>query len=228
MNIKNPFLSEACLHGLFEQERGLYKIALTKELSKINPEFTRTDKGAQLKTQNWGVFIFKPPRASTEEYFPHLLEELLRVCRKTGFFYLGTYQFSALSKNHLRAIYPGDHKMVYWPDLVKQLTTGPARLSLVQHQNVQDVADLIREIKGWFKPDHERGRLSDGTGLRNLFARQVLAKEGVDVRVEKGSLIYEDTGIHAPCSVSSRYTQTLGLMGVDPDFATWTRARLSW
>lgn len=231
MSIKNRmgFLSLEDLVNLTNNEVKLYQIALSVELCKISAQLTPQSEviETQLLDSSWGQFLFKPPRASAEPYLTLMQNELLNACIDHELVLLGRYVIAKLSKKHLKAIYPGDSQAVYWSELLRCLVGKPAVIYLVKATQPRNVSNDIRNIKGWFKSDLSRDRLIDKVGLRAKFSDLVLTNEATDLRVQNGSPLYEDTGVHAPCSVSSRYLQLLGLMGIDIVFAEYVRDRIN-
>jgi len=177
--------------------------------------------------KNWGILIFKPPRASLY-LMAELKKALLSILEKKKIKLLGQYEVKALTKEHIFAMYPGDSIMPYWPDLESKLLYQPAFYFLVSSNESKDLFSEIELIKGWYKIDVPRGRFSKQEGLRAIFRQLVEKHEGFFEEILPGSKEYEDSGIHAPCSFKSRLFQLLGFMVVDSYGAEWARSCLKW
>ncbi|MEW6408340.1 MAG: hypothetical protein AB1465_06665 [Patescibacteria group bacterium] len=214
------FLSDADLQNLSEYERYLYFKCLEIKLGDKECEVL-------LPSSNWGLFVFKPPRASA-----HLSLELqrrfLELLKQRGIVCVGSYRISTLTEKHIKSMYPGDIIMPYWADLKRKLLNLPAIYFLVAALTSKDISFDIETIKGWYKKDESRGRLTSSEGLRAIFRQLVGKTEGYFEEIVVGSKNYEDSGIHAPCSLTSRFLQLLSFMAVDRGGAKWARQCLPW
>ncbi|MEW6170840.1 MAG: hypothetical protein AB1472_04720 [Candidatus Omnitrophota bacterium] len=214
------FLDDADLQNLSQYERGLYFKCL--EITLGNKELE-----ALLPSSNWGLFVFKPPRASMhlnvelQKYFLDLIKQKEIVC-------VGSYKVGALTEKHIKSMYPGDTIMPYWADLKRNLLNLPAIYFLVAALTFEDISFDIKMIKGWYKKDESRGRLTSSEGLRAIFRQLVEKTEGYFEEIAVGNKNYEDSGIHAPYSLSSRFLQLLGFMAIDSNGAQWARKCLPW
>ncbi len=211
------------LQNLSEYERYLYYKCLEIEKNKNK----KREAEMLLPSSNWGLFVFKPPRASLclsaelQEKFFTLLEWRKIVC-------IGSYRVDALTEKHIKAMYPGDTIMPYWDNLKQKLLDLPATYFLVNSFNKNDIRFDIEMIKGWYKIDEARGRLTPNEGLRATFRQLIEKNEGNFEEIALGSEKYEDSGIHAPCSLLSRFLQLLGFMAIDIGGAKWARQCLPW
>jgi len=177
--------------------------------------------------KNWGIITFKPPRASLY-LITELKEALFTILEKNNIKCLGQHKVESLTKKHILVMYPGDCVMPYWPDLESRLLHQPALYFLIASNESKDIISDIELIKGWYKIDTTRGRLIKSKGLRAVFRQLVEKHEGFFEEISLGSKKYEDSGIHAPCSLRSRFLQLLGFMAVDSCGAEWARSCLKW
>lgn len=161
--------------------------------------------------------ILKPPRASLFLLNKSLERKLVRLLKLNNLQSVGSFCIQSLNTFHLRVMYPGDVLMPYWGDLEKNLLNRPAMYYLFQsankNDNENDIYEKIEGIKG---------------GLRFFFYQKVSQIESSFPYVLLGSKQYEDSGVHAPISLNSRFLQLLGTMGYDEQFANWVRTCLPW
>jgi len=176
-----------------------------------------------LPPSNWGIIIFKPPRATLPEIFPRLRRFLTERAGEKGLAIYGPICFN-FSEKYLKIIYPEDYTQPYWPSLVDNLLGRDAYLFLLKKEGGED--DIEREVhwlKGWVGVDFRRGRVLEMAGLRSDFYRilQERGEEGVvNIKIKD---LYQDTGIHAPISWVSRWRQWLLLMNINPELRELSR-----
>ena len=234
-SILKRFINPSRFIGLTENERHLYDVALEGEIIKaLIPSRKTTDEdlnmiNAVLPRNNWGLMVFKPPRAGTD-YRASLESELRDYLQQYNLTFLGKYELKSLTRDLLIAMYPGQQEMNYWQNTEKQLLGLPACYYLFESEDNQfgDIRPYIESIKGWYKIDESKKRYSTRKGLRSIFRELVTSKEGKFHETLKGSRLYEDGGIHAPCSPTGRYIQLIGLMGCDIKAKNWVRSCLPW
>ncbi len=236
--ISERFINVSDLPYLSIQEQLLYRLVLVGEIYKLQiRQLNCIERQKQYQDfislfcevlpANWGIIVFKPPRASSPPLSHLLEEELIRLLKANNLHLLGSLCIQNLSKSHIRAMYPGDIIMPYWKDLEKKLVGRAAIYYLFQSLNKRDICAEIEVIRGWYRIDVNRGRHKEREGLRFLYYQEVLKMEGAFPYTTIGSDQYEDSGIHAPTSLTSRFLQILGTMGCDKQFADWVRARLN-
>jgi len=227
------FLGLAELQNLSEYEQYLYQKCFEFEQYKlelgrgIELENKKQEIESVLPSNNWGLIVFKPPRASTR-LRTKLQKELFTLLKQKNFFCLDSYEVNALTKDHIRVMYPGDTIMPYWHDLEQKLLNLPAIYFLIVSPEQKDIRSDIEMIRGWYKVDKIRGRLTPREGLRAIFRQLVEEMEGCFEESVLGSEKYEDSGIHAPCSLISRFLQLLGFMAIDVGGRKWARLYLPW
>jgi hypothetical protein len=228
--ILERFINVSDLPHLSTPEQCLYKLALSGEICKLRGRKQYQnfiDLFCEVLPANWGIIIFKPPRASLPLLCQLLEEELIRLLKLNNLHLIGSLHVQSLSKNHIKAMYPGDIVMSYWEDLEKNLVGNAAIYYLFQSLDKDDIGAKIETIRGWYRVDTNRNRYKTEEGLRSFYYRKVIETEGVFPYTTMGSDRYEDSGIHAPTSLTSRYLQILGTMGRDEQFADWVRTRLN-
>lgn len=227
------------LSRLSTQEQCLYKLALLGEICKLQ---MRRSSNAQKQKEcqnlinlfgiilpaNWGMIIFKPPRASSPPLCQLLEKELMRLLKLHDLYLIGNLYIQNLNNDHIKAMYPGDIVMPYWKDLEKTLVGNTAIYYLFRSLNKRDIGAEIEAIRGWYRIDAKRKHYKKEEGLRSFYYHEVVKVEGVFPYTMIGSAKYEDSGIHAPCSLSSRFLQLLSFMAVDANGINWARSCLSW
>ena len=231
-------LEEIDLSYLSTHEQYLYKLALLGENCKLQ---MRQSSDAKKKKEcqnfihllgvmlpaNLGMMIFKPPRASSLPLSQLLEKELIKLLKLHDLCLIGRLRVQSLTDNHIRAMYPGDVVMPYWKDLQKTLVGNTAIYYLFRSPNKRGIsAEEIDTIKGWYYIDVKRKHYTKEEGLRAFYYHEVVRTEGTFPFTVVGSTNYEDSGIHAPCSLSSRFLQLLSFMAVDVNGARWVRSCL--
>lgn len=227
------FLTPVELLSLSDYERYLYykclEIERFQQQADINKDLQnkKMEMEKSFPNSSWGLFVFKPPRAS-QFLRIELQEKFFELLNHRNLSCLGLYEVELLSERHINAMYPGDTVMPYWSDLKKKLLNLPAIYFLVSSRDQKDIHSDIEEVKGWYRVDKARGRLTSSVGLRAIFRQIVESYEGYFQEMTVESDKYEDSGIHAPCSTTSRFLQLIGFMAVDSFGARWVRTCLPW
>ncbi|MFH1551661.1 MAG: hypothetical protein ABIC36_02170 [bacterium] len=220
----SSFLNSVELSNLSEYEQYLYYRCIEFERFRFQHKKKWTEK--TFPNSNWGLFTFKPPRASSYLKM-ELQEKFFMLIKQKNLSCLGSYEI-ILTKRHINIMYPGDKTMPYWDDLERKLLNLPATYFLVISPEQKDIHHDIEKIKGWYKTDETRGRLTGSMGLRAMFRQMVEIHERHFEETILGSDKYEDSGIHAPCSITSRFLQLIGFIAIDANGARWIRSCLPW
>ena len=175
---------------------------------------------------DWGMIVFKPPRASSLTLYPLLEKELIRLLKLHSLYLIGKLYVRNLTENHVKAMYPGDTVMPYWKSLENKMIEKPAIYYLFRSSDNRNIsAKEIDMIKGWYCVDKKRQHYTRETGLRAIYYHEVVKTEG-SFPFPMSDSDYEDTGIHAPCSLLSRYLQLFSFMTADADGANQIRSCL--
>jgi len=90
-----------------------------------------------LPPSNWGIIIFKPPRATLPEIFPRLRRLLEERTIEKGLSIHGPICFN-LTEGYLKIIYPEDYTQPYWPSLLENLLHRDAFLFLLKDDGRKD------------------------------------------------------------------------------------------
>ena len=220
-------------------EQYLYKLVLLGENCKLQM-YQSSDSRKKREYQkfinsletilpsDWGMIVFKPPRASSLPLCQLLEKELRRLLKLYNLYLLGSLCVQNLTMDHIRTMYPGDMIMPYWKDLKETLIGNAATYYLFRSHKRRNIsAREIDMIKGWYHIDVKRRHYIEKKGLRSFYYREVVKKEGMFPFTTIESAKYEDSGIHAPCSLLSRFFQLLSFMAVDSNGAKWVRSCFS-